>query len=1605
MTRASAHNWRDVAELLAQLAEIAPVLVIPGNHDLNVRVSDAPDLLTPLVTAAGGALRLQAPRVTVWRQAGVYQHPLLPECLWFVGIPDQPLPDVSLLASKLQTTPNICAVAVLMHETINGCRYPNGVEAQTLRLRTSYFQDIAAAAGHRPVAVLLGDIHLQQEVAIGAHAPNLRAAYPGSLICQNVGEPHLGHGWAEWNLRTCPPALAFHEVPNPRAPYTLVFDEHGKDVTTEPRPERPYYWHIIARGKPPDDAVLTALRQRHGSYPREINVIPLPASDDDALTAGAAWQPATLVLNQEEEFAAARRWLEQKEGGFTNRAQRVFAAHQAALARQHAREGIRVKLLRLEFSNLYCYGPNNVLDLDMAVCKGQPGLVGLVAPNATGKSSLLDILALAMTGRPGRGQKHKILREGAEAYRLQLTFSVDGQEGKIRMSRRGTQSTMRLTVAGQDTTQQYEVERKLRELFGSSKQLERVSLYRPGRVQDFVQLDTKAQNKELSDLLMLGHYQELKERLDSQRSELNITIRERTRALSNALPGVERTSAPNLDSCRAYIDSVTRDLRALHQQRASLEKQVAALEQETANQQCRKEHWRVMLRTVEAALGALRANAVEMTDQKPERQWPPVLDEGDGGEQDEEDDRGFSDQDADSSGHDGDSDIEDDGEEELDGSTDDDDGDDHISDLANDEDGGLPQMGAVQEPDEEPNEDELQHLCSRATELNTILKLLPKPAEVPAVDLPSGSEVEIKDGYDRALDELHQAEEELTTAKALADGAVMPKPFEALPQSVQSLLLPKEAHADMQDLVRQATGLSSIIADQRLRKAVEQLAAATSMPAAAVAVDEKQSDLDPAQMQQQLSILQAQEAELEKECGSADQGILAQAGGDNGEGELEAKPELKLPEISDGPSLTYLRAEILRLEEAIAAAGPVAKDLPDAQMAVDLARNDHQQCRLHLAKLNQEQAASTDDQLLSATAPPPQPGPAPPRPQQSPADIGAELLPQSELQRAQAAISAAAALPEAHELERAWERQQEARATQALCAELRASLQATTTSSFLKTLFNQTTSCPGCEQVAARLAAAEALAATTTTNYTLADLKAAWLAETAARMLKEQASKVEAQRQAEQMEAEFSRWQAKQAAWTQWYSRQEAQSNLSAACERLRRTEDRLNCAQRAATEMTAHQHGLRHLCRLYKSRVGLLRSQLARLQRDIHTKQDMLISCRQRVAYAKSLKAVQEAYVSHLAERAREEKLARTAQDRLVKAQFHHTRQQSEVAKYAAARNRNLQKQLLEVKTQLVRVKDLLQRHLEFARLRWRQSYAQVAKLKDKLDEVEAQCEAGEDARAHEEELRDIEGKKEQMADLDLQRELLDPDKGVSPVLIAQARTSLISVVNRHLAAASAIFRLHQEEQSGQLTVTLAPGCSSDSVLAPSSDPALVSGYQSFVLELAIRAALEEVARTPLPSLLLIDEGFGCLDGNNLSSVSDCLQILAQGNTRPAIRRPLVMAVSHRDDLRPAFAQVIDLDLVPGRPSRVHWPPEAAEASGWIGLARLAAEDNAVADGAAVVGAAMPPRLAGQLSRGYEKLGDGRIRCLTCDKQLSQGSWAKHVKTGTHAALAKLGK
>ena len=177
----------------------------------------------------------------------------------------------------------------------------------------------------------------------------------------------------------------------------------------------------------------------------------------------------------------------------------------------------RAELMKLEFSNMFCYGDNNIVDFE-ALRNGRPGLVGFVAPNRAGKSSLFDIITFALCDEFPRGSKRDIARRNGPGFKLRLTFRIDNKIGMIEKSgSRGelkrSDNMIKLWYDGEDLTGDTitETANVARSMLGELEWLNEVVFLRPTEVtgsRPFALSSPADRRKVLSSLLKLGSFDE-----------------------------------------------------------------------------------------------------------------------------------------------------------------------------------------------------------------------------------------------------------------------------------------------------------------------------------------------------------------------------------------------------------------------------------------------------------------------------------------------------------------------------------------------------------------------------------------------------------------------------------------------------------------------------------------------------------------------------------------------------------------------------------------------------------------------------------------------------------------------------------------------------------------------------------------------------------------------------------------------------------------------------------------------------------------------------------------------------------------------------------------
>ena len=533
----SANERQDVSNFLIMLSAQAPVVLIPGNHDTVVKT---PGALCSLTNLLEHHAILKPPLLTYLRDSGVYAaHGIIWSVIATDRDPQQPLPspeqeEAAAAEHNLEQAPRIC----LFHEEINGTRLPNGTELREYRLATTSFARYDLALG--------GHIHLQQVFGAG------RAAYCGSLVQQTFGESHNGHGYLLWELtrraepggrhRTAQPAVRRINIINGHGGFQQIdVNAAGEDVTVRPLLERPQSWALVheadAAGAAADahskvEAIAREYEAKYKKRPHRVQPKAGPAGRAGPAPAAAAGQAeAEAVRTECLEWAAAQAAAHALDAHFGFIRDRIAEGPvREAVLRLHeerfhntgcAKTGGCFRITRFEFSNLFAFGPNNVVDFTAL----EGGVSGIVAANAAGKSSLINALMFALYEVHPAAQKKVVVNHRATSCWLMLKFELDGKTGCIikEFETRGHQRESKyyfeydsVNCSGSGVS---DTLKNIRGLLGSadtalasSFQLQR------GETVGFIDATVTERQALLVELLSLGSFEDLRTKISKEKS-------------------------------------------------------------------------------------------------------------------------------------------------------------------------------------------------------------------------------------------------------------------------------------------------------------------------------------------------------------------------------------------------------------------------------------------------------------------------------------------------------------------------------------------------------------------------------------------------------------------------------------------------------------------------------------------------------------------------------------------------------------------------------------------------------------------------------------------------------------------------------------------------------------------------------------------------------------------------------------------------------------------------------------------------------------------------------------------------------------------------------
>jgi len=390
---------REISWLFTECSKHCETILIAGNHDCNMNNSDRLDVLSPIVEA------LNLPNFNYLKDTQVYTTGGVDFAVFSIFDDKKNWPKAETLFGNKKIA--------LFHGPVDNSQTDIGYVVSSRHFTTDMFDGYDLA--------LLGDIHRRQEMISPS---GCKVVYAGSLVQQNFGESLNGHGLLVWDV----PSLKYEaiDIPNDYGYYTLDVDNGIVPVVTD----MPKYPRLRVRLSNTDTAdtkkVITQIKMRYGvddftiirtdSFNKQKTGNRLNKLDFEDIS-DINYQN-TLIKDYVQRMMPFTTTTDLDGLEVINR------DINSRIVQEEVHRNIHWKPIKFTFSNMFSYGENNKIDFAKV-----GGLMGLFAPNASGKSSLFDAISFCLFDKCSRAFKAThIMNNRKSDFQCQLHFQVNGMD-------------------------------------------------------------------------------------------------------------------------------------------------------------------------------------------------------------------------------------------------------------------------------------------------------------------------------------------------------------------------------------------------------------------------------------------------------------------------------------------------------------------------------------------------------------------------------------------------------------------------------------------------------------------------------------------------------------------------------------------------------------------------------------------------------------------------------------------------------------------------------------------------------------------------------------------------------------------------------------------------------------------------------------------------------------------------------------------------------------------------------------------------------------------------------------------------------------------------
>ncbi len=386
------HNKSDLSpecvkigsDFLKSCADRVPVILTAGNHDATLANKSRLDCLTPIVQA------LNHPNLYYLKDTEVYRYQnILFNNFSVFDDPDKYIRYKDIPSKHRVETDHHIA---LFHGPVNHAVTDVGYTVSNRAITNELFD------GHH--IAMLGDIHkhqILQEYDETESKPVI--VYAGSMIQQNHGEDLKGHGFLMWDLKR--KVYKHYELKNDYGFYTIEINK-GKLVTDISNiPSKVRIRTLCCESIPSQvKEIINEVKNKCDIIETTFNRIDEPTTDL-TLKSGQIFDIHNIFdVDYQNKLIEENLLSKSVSTDLIYKVKELNKTINLEIPKDKAPKNIRWKPKIFEFDNMFSYGEGNLIDFTKL-----KGTIGLFAPNASGKSSIMDALAFCVFDKFSKGYK------------------------------------------------------------------------------------------------------------------------------------------------------------------------------------------------------------------------------------------------------------------------------------------------------------------------------------------------------------------------------------------------------------------------------------------------------------------------------------------------------------------------------------------------------------------------------------------------------------------------------------------------------------------------------------------------------------------------------------------------------------------------------------------------------------------------------------------------------------------------------------------------------------------------------------------------------------------------------------------------------------------------------------------------------------------------------------------------------------------------------------------------------------------------------------------------------------------------------------------------